>query len=203
MRLRLSIGLPLALLLVSGGAMADPSTTDPAPHTLKAKAKAGDAEARKAAAAKRQAREQLALRSADRRRTDVRPVERQSVEAEPRTRQADADQHVGRLRVVGGREIGTAAWYGGRYIGRRTSSGSTLDRVHATAAHRSLPLNSLARVTNLHNGRSVVVRVTDRGPFNNAIIDVSPSAADELDMKSAGLAPVVVEQVVEVPPDAR
>jgi rare lipoprotein A (peptidoglycan hydrolase) len=107
------------------------------------------------------------------------------------------------VRCVGKPETGTAAWYGGRYIGRRTTSGERLDTTHLTAAHRTLPLNSLARVTNLHNGRSVVVRVTDRGPVaDSLLIDMSPRAAAELNMKEAGLAPVRVEQVVEVPADA-
>jgi len=104
------------------------------------------------------------------------------------------------VRCVGKPETGTAAWYGGRYIGRHTSSGERLDTIHPTAAHRTLPLNSLARVTNLRNGRSVVVRVTDRGPVaRELLIDMSPSAAAELHMKDAGLVPVRVEQVVEVP----
>lgn len=108
------------------------------------------------------------------------------------------------VRAVGKVETGRAAWYGGRYIGRRTSSGSRLDTIHPTAAHRTLPLNSLARVTNLENRRSVVVRVTDRGPFNaSLLIDMSPKAADELHMKHAGVVPVSVEQVVEVPPDSK
>jgi rare lipoprotein A len=108
------------------------------------------------------------------------------------------------VRAVGRGQTGTAAWYGGSYIGRRTSSGERLDTTHATAAHRSLPLNSLARVTNLRNGRSVVVRVTDRGPLDRSLlIDMSPRAADELCMKEAGLVPVKVEQVVEVPPGTK
>lgn len=108
------------------------------------------------------------------------------------------------VRAIGKAETGTAAWYGGRYVGRRTSSGSRLDAVHPTAAHRTLPLNSLARVTNLDNGRSVVVRVTDRGPVSaSLLIDMSPRAAEELRMKHAGLIPVSVEQVVEVPPDSK
>jgi len=103
------------------------------------------------------------------------------------------------VRAIGRAETGTAAWYGGTYIGRRTSSGSTLDTTHLTAAHRTLPLNSLARVTNLGNGRSVIVRVTDRGPISTTLlIDMSPRAADELQMKHAGLVPVRVEPVVEV-----
>jgi rare lipoprotein A (peptidoglycan hydrolase) len=109
-----------------------------------------------------------------------------------------------RVRPVGPGQVGTAAWYGGSYLGRRTTSGEPLDTIHSTAAHRSLPLNSLARVTNLRNGRSVIVRVTDRGPVSETLlIDVSPSAAEQLDMKLAGVVPVTVEQVVEVPPDAK
>jgi rare lipoprotein A (peptidoglycan hydrolase) len=108
------------------------------------------------------------------------------------------------VRCVGRPETGSAAWYGGHYIGQRTTSGERLDTIHPTAAHRTLPLNSLARVTNLRNGRSVVVRVTDRGPVAHALlIDMSPSAADELQMKEAGVVPVRVEQVVEVPPAAK
>lgn len=108
------------------------------------------------------------------------------------------------VRSVGKPETGTAAWYGGVYLGRRTSSGERLDTIHPTAAHRTLPLNSLARVTNLANGRSVVVRVTDRGPISaSLLIDMSPKAADELQMRQAGLVPVRVEQVVEIPVDPK
>lgn len=107
------------------------------------------------------------------------------------------------VRPIGRPQTGRAAWYGGRYVGRRTSSGGRLDTIHPTAAHRTLPLNSLARVTNLHNGRSVIVRVTDRGPVSDSLlIDMSPRAADELHMKEAGIVPVMVEQVVEVPAGA-
>jgi rare lipoprotein A (peptidoglycan hydrolase) len=116
----------------------------------------------------------------------------------------DGDRKVVQVRAVGPRQVGEAAWYGGRYIGRRTSSGERLDQIHATAAHRDLPLNSLVRVTNLNNGRSVIVRITDRGPVSESLlIDVSPKAADELAMKQAGIVRVAVEQVVEVPSDAR
>jgi rare lipoprotein A (peptidoglycan hydrolase) len=117
---------------------------------------------------------------------------------------AEAAAQPMQVRAVGKCQTGRAAWYGGNYLGRRTSSGDRLDAVHPTAAHRSLPLNSLARVTNLRNGRSVVVRVTDRGPINHSLlIDMSPRAADELRMKEAGLVPVRVEQVVEVPPNTK
>jgi rare lipoprotein A len=80
----------------------------------------------------------------------------------------------------------------------RPAHGERLDTIHDTAAHRSLPLNSLARVTNLDNGRSVIVRVTDRGPVShNFVIDLSPSAAEALDMTEAGIVPVTVEPVIQ------
>jgi rare lipoprotein A len=107
------------------------------------------------------------------------------------------------VRVVGRREVGSAAWYGGRHVGRRTASGDRLDAVHATAAHRSLPLHSLVRVTNLNNGRSVIAKITDRGPVSRSlVIDLSPRCAEELDMKRSGIAPVAVEPVAPAPPTA-
>jgi rare lipoprotein A len=111
----------------------------------------------------------------------------------------DPDQKNIHVKAIGPCLMGKAAWYGGRYIGRRTSNGSTLDQIHATAAHRTLPLNSLVRVTNLSNGRSVIVRINDRGPVSEQLlIDMSPRAADELAMKTAGIVPVSIERVVEV-----
>jgi rare lipoprotein A (peptidoglycan hydrolase) len=98
----------------------------------------------------------------------------------------------------GSSQFGKAAWYG--FVGGRTASGEILDTVNATAAHRSLPLASYAKVTNLDNSRSVVVKINDRGPYTRArIIDLSPRAADVLDMKHAGVAPVVIEPLVYQP----
>ena len=95
----------------------------------------------------------------------------------------------------GSSQFGKAAWYG--FVGARTASGEILDTVTATAAHRSLPLASYAKVTNLDNSRSVVVRINDRGPYTRGrIIDLSPRAADALDMKRAWVAAVVVEPLV-------
>jgi hypothetical protein len=88
--------------------------------------------------------------------------------------------------------FGKAAWY--NLVGRQTASGEILDAVTATAAHRSLPLASYAKVTNLGNGHSVVVKINDRGPYTRGrILDLSPRAADALDMKRVGVAAVVVE----------
>ena len=94
-------------------------------------------------------------------------------------------------------QLGKAAWYG--FVGSRTASGEILDTVTATAAHRSLPLASYAKVTNLDNSRSVVVKINDRGPYTRGrIIDLSPRAADALDMKRAGVAPVVIEPLLNL-----
>jgi len=101
----------------------------------------------------------------------------------------------GLLRAAGGSQFGKAAWYD--LVGYRTASGEILDTVTATAAHRSLPLASYAKVTNLNNGRSVVVKINDRGPYTRGrIIDLSPRAADVLDIKRAGVAAVAVESLV-------
>ncbi|HEX3538329.1 MAG TPA: septal ring lytic transglycosylase RlpA family protein [Stellaceae bacterium] len=111
-------------------------------------------------------------------------------------RLSGASQSPAALKALGHQEIGIAAWYGGRFLGGRTASGAVLDNQTPTAAHRSLPLNSLVRVTNLRNGRSVICKVNDRGPWGrNRLIDVSPRAADELDMKRSGIARVSVEPV--------
>jgi rare lipoprotein A len=82
-------------------------------------------------------------------------------------------------------------------VGNRTASGELLDTRTATAAHRSLPLASYARVTNLDNGRSVIVKINDRGPYTRGrIIDLSPRAADVLEMKRAGVVAVAIEPMV-------
>ena len=108
-------------------------------------------------------------------------------------------EHLGPVRVVGEREVGRAAWYGGRHLGHRMANGEPLDAVRPTAAHRSLPLHSHVRVTNLNNGRSVIAKITDRGPVSNRLlIDVSPRAADLLDMKRSGIAEVSIERVVPI-----
>ncbi len=91
---------------------------------------------------------------------------------------------------------GLASWYGPNFHGRKTANGEVFDMHDLTAAHPTLPLPSYVRVTNLSNGRSVVVRVNDRGPFSrNRIIDVSSTAASMLDFKRAGVAKVKVDYV--------
>lgn len=96
------------------------------------------------------------------------------------------------------RERGIASWYGGKFTGYDTSNGETYDLYEPTAAHKSLPIPSYARVTNLENGRSIVVRVNDRGPFHpERLIDLSYAAAVKLGYMEKGTTRVEVE-VIEV-----
>ena len=93
----------------------------------------------------------------------------------------------------GYRERGIASWYGTKFHGRRTSSGEPYDMYAMTAAHKTLPLPTYVRVTNLDNGRSVVLRVNDRGPFHaNRVIDLSYTAASKLGILSKGTGSVEV-----------
>ena len=93
-------------------------------------------------------------------------------------------------------QTGTASWYGRQFHGRNTASGETFDMNAMTAAHRSLPLNCYIRVTNRNNGKSVVVKVNDRGPFHgNRVVDLSYGAAKQLGITSAGTAKVSIERV--------
>jgi rare lipoprotein A len=103
-------------------------------------------------------------------------------------------------------EIGVASWYGPTFHGGNTSSGESYDMYGMTAAHKTLPLPTYARVTNLKNGRSVVVRINDRGPFvANRIIDLSYTAAAKLDMLREGTTLVEVRALTpgEVEPPTR
>ena len=91
-------------------------------------------------------------------------------------------------------QTGEASWYGPKFHGKTTASGETYDQEALTAAHASLPFGSKVRVTNLSNGKSVEVEITDRGPFaENRIIDVSRAAAKALEMKDSGTTKVRVE----------
>ena len=100
-----------------------------------------------------------------------------------------------RCAWLGLASFGKASWYD--QVGSPTASGESLDTFTATAAHRSLPLASYAKVTNLDNRHSVIVKINDRGPYiRGRIIDLSPRAADVLEMKRAGVVAVVVEPLV-------
>jgi rare lipoprotein A len=99
-------------------------------------------------------------------------------------------------------ERGVASWYGPNFHGVNTSSGEVYDMYGMTAAHKTLPLPCYARVTNLRNGRSVVVRINDRGPFvANRLIDLSYTAAAKLDMLREGTTLVEVRTLVPGAPD--
>jgi len=91
---------------------------------------------------------------------------------------------------------GTASYYGRKFHGRRTASGEAFDMGALTAAHRTLPFGSLVRVTNPANGRSVTVRINDRGPFTRGrVIDVSRAAAQQLGLITRGHATVELELI--------
>ena len=89
---------------------------------------------------------------------------------------------------------GIASWYGPGFHGRTSASGESFNQYAMTAAHRTLPFGTQVRVTNLNNGRQVVVRINDRGPFSGGrIIDLSAGAADVIGLQSAGVGPVKIE----------
>jgi len=176
MRLRQTIGFSLVLLVMSGGAMAKAAAPDSSERHPTAKKHLAEARSK-------------SVKAADhRRRSHAKPEAQVTAERHPSSRHGSphhiAKPHpIGPVRAVGAIEVGSAAWYGGRHLGRRTASGQRLDKLRATAAHRTLPLHSLARVT-------------DRGPTSQRlVIDLSPSAADELDMRNDGVVPVSVEPV--------
>jgi len=124
-------------------------------------------------------------------------VAQRSMSFEPVTNACSSapDPCCGPVRVAGTRQFGKASWYD--QVGGPTASGESLDTFTATAAHRSLPLASYAKVTNLDNRRSVIVKINDRGPYiRGRIIDLSPRAADVLEMKRAGVVAVVVKPLV-------
>ena len=96
-------------------------------------------------------------------------------------------------------EIGIASWYGKKFHGRLTADGEVFNMYDLTAAHRSLPLPTMVRITNLDNGRRAVVRVNDRGPFHDdRLIDVSWETALRLGFADKGTAPVVVQALDEL-----
>ncbi|QSZ43089.1 septal ring lytic transglycosylase RlpA family protein [Sulfurimonas aquatica] len=95
---------------------------------------------------------------------------------------------------VGDEYTGNASWYGPDFHGKLTSNGETYNMYDMTAAHKTLPMNTIVKVTNLRNGLSTVVRINDRGPFvETRIIDLSNTAAKKIKMVGAGTAPVRLE----------
>ena len=92
--------------------------------------------------------------------------------------------------------VGVASWYGPGFYGRRTANGETFRKGTLTAAHRTLPFGTMVRVTNLENGRSVIVRINDRGPFKyHRVIDLAHGAASDLNMMRAGEINVRIELI--------
>ena len=101
---------------------------------------------------------------------------------------AEAEGKEGKLMA------GSASWYGGQFHGRKTANGERFNMHELTAAHRSLPFGTKVRVTNQKNGKSVVVRINDRGPYaGGRVIDLSRGAAQALSMVGAGVAPVKLQ----------
>ncbi|MBV7315872.1 septal ring lytic transglycosylase RlpA family protein [Shewanella sp. NIFS-20-20] len=131
---------------------------------------------------------------------DVSQVEDAHARYEPYSRQANGTYTVlgGTYQVLptakGYQEQGTASWYGAKFHGHLTSNGEIYDMYSMSAAHKTLPIPSFAKVTNLANNKQVIVRVNDRGPFHGGrIIDLSYAAAYRLDMLKSGTANVSVE----------
>jgi rare lipoprotein A len=168
------IGLSLALMAISVGAIA--KTADKSAAGQHAKAPPTKPEKAAGGLGKTHA---VARRL---RQSSVRVAARRS------------EPYAGPMRVVGPAEIGDAVWYS--FAGGRTANGDRMDGVTLTAAHRSLPLDSYAKVTNLDNGRAVVVRINDRGPKSRRfVIDLSKPAAEQIQMMHSGVAAVSVEPV--------
>jgi len=98
-------------------------------------------------------------------------------------------------------QTGMASWYGAEFHGKKTSSREIYDMNDLTGAHNSLPLGTFVAVTNLDNGKSVVVRINDRGPFvKNRVIDLSYAAAKAIDLIGPGTAPVRIEALADISP---
>ena len=189
MRMPKTLGLSLALLVASSVAMAKQNPSSD--HHSGVSSKAKSAPQVKACSANKTA---TTRRSSSTKRKNV--VHRSRGTSRRTASLPAVDEYIGPVRVTGRSQVGRAAWYGNQHVGRLTSSGEPLDTVHATAAHRSLPLHSLARVTNLQNGRSVVVRINDRGPVSRSLlIDMSPRAAAALAMINQGIAEVMIVPV--------
>lgn len=125
------------------------------------------------------------------------PVPRQETKSRygnPAAYSVNGKTYYVRESATGYQATGLASWYGKKFHGRRTSSGEPFDMFKLTAAHKSLPIPTYVRITNLQNGRKTVVRVNDRGPFvDDRIIDLSYAAAVKLGFADVGTARVRVE----------
>jgi len=192
MPLRQTIGISLVLLMASAGAMAkSPDKSTPLQQSAGQKgepassAKHCGPAPNEGNAAPSRSPTRLAIRRDRRSRSDVRHFTEGS---------AAGDPDWVAMHTTGYLEFGDASWYD--LVGSRTADGEWLNTVTPTAAHRTLPLGSIVKVTNLDTRRSVIVRINDRGPWRRRfIIDLSPRAAEELGMVRAGVAAVMVERV--------
>jgi len=195
MHMRRTIGISLALLVISAGAMARTPEKSASHHPGQLHG------AKPHKAEQRAVYRHVALSRGGHNRTRyaarhaVPPRDQPAVPPSVADARGEPpDPYLAPAQGPGSRQIGKAAWY--NFVGSHTSTGERLDAVTPTAAHRTLPLSSYAKVTNLDSGRSVIVRINDRGPWTRRfIIDLSPRAADELDMKRAGVASVMVEPI--------
>ena len=141
--------------------------------------------------------------SAPKKKIDVETIPNAIPKREPKSRYGNPESYVvfGKRYYVmdsgkGYIEKGIASWYGTKFHGRRTSSGETYDMYAMTAAHKSLPLPTYVKVTNLSNDKFIVVKVNDRGPFHeNRIIDLSYTAAIKLDIIQKGTGLVEVKAI--------
>lgn len=186
MPMRQRIGLSLAMLMISTAALAG----TPKKHGTQSPVQPSIGKSRNARKAVPR-RPLVSLHASARHAHTWRPERARSSEA-VLTDTRDAAYQPAVLGATGRPQIGRAAWYG--LEGRLTASGERMDDSRDTAAHRSLPLLSYARVTNLDNGRSVVVEINDRGPYSpRFIIDLSPQAAAAIGMR--GVAAVAVQPV--------
>jgi rare lipoprotein A len=190
MPFRQTIGISLAILMASAGAMAK------APDKSAAYQSSTPPNADPGRSANRSAKSRSVHRAAHFRWPSRLAFHRGG---KSRYRHIDSDSSGsdpdwGPMHTTGYQEIGAAAWYD--LVGNRTSSGERLDVDTPTAAHRTLPLGSCAKVTSLDTGRSVIVKINDRGPYSRRfIIDLSPRAAEEIGMRHAGVAAVAIEPV--------
>jgi rare lipoprotein A len=107
-----------------------------------------------------------------------------------------------RIDPSGRKEVGHASYYSRRFANRRMADGRRMNPQSNAAASKSLPLGTMAKVTNLKNGKTVTVKVEDRGPYvKGRVVDLAPAAADKLDIKKDGVAPVEVKPVTVPQPD--
>jgi rare lipoprotein A len=193
MLMRRTIGISLAFLVVSTGAMAKPPEKTASHHPRQSHCvKTQHAKHRNATSSKLAHGRAHARYAAHHSATRSHWYSAASADEGG----GPADPYLASAQSLGDRQIGMAAWY--NWVGSRTSNGEILDTVTATAAHRTLALGTFVKVTSLDTGRSVIVRINDRGPHvHRFIIDLSPRAADELDMRRAGVASVVIEPLPE------